>query len=277
MYNLQANSSLYVESNTVCYLVEGYPPRFITYLEEKEAKWADSRDQYQAEIVRQGQQITDILQRLHIYNDEPSTSRRQNDRPRTAEIVNSVLMKRRCQEEHAMALDFARQSKISELKLLLIQQQGYIQRLQLKNSELNGVIRDVLYAKSEETPENDDCQLQNVSDVLTCDEAGYIPNKSTDPDIVCRQVFNIGETKTSVGPTFPVFDPRKLSYICLDALPVHDVIQVEECNEDEETNEKLNEEISSEIQIGDNINDNKQTIDSFGEYHLHCQGDMENV
>lgn len=39
-----------------------------SYLEEKEAQWSDSRDQYQAEIVQQGLQITSILQKLHIQN-----------------------------------------------------------------------------------------------------------------------------------------------------------------------------------------------------------------
>lgn len=31
-----------------------------------------------------------------------------------------------------------------------------------------------------------------VSDVLYCDQAVYIPHRSTDPDTVGRQVFNIG-------------------------------------------------------------------------------------
>ncbi|XP_052065899.1 uncharacterized protein LOC127705606 [Mytilus californianus] len=202
------------------------------YLEERETDWVETREQYQSEIVRQGQQITNILQRLHIYNDIPDTPRRHNDKHKTADVVNSVLMKRRCQEEQAMSLDFARQAKISELKLLIIQQQGYIQRLQLKNAELNSIIRDVLYAKPypEEASETDNGKaeeverLQNVADVLSCDMASYLPNKSVDSDIVSRQVFNIGSTKACYGQkrvppnVYPVFDPHKLSYICLDAL-----------------------------------------------------------
>ncbi|CAC5416956.1 unnamed protein product [Mytilus coruscus] len=236
------------------------------YLEERETNWVETREQYQAEIVRQGQQITNILQRLHIYNDIPAeTPRRHNDKHKTADVVNSVLMKRRCQEEQAMSLDFARQAKISELKLLIIQQQGYIQRLQLKNAELNSIIRDVLHAKPypEEASETDNSnteeveRLQNVADVLSCDMAGYLPNKSVDSDIVSRQVFNIGSTKACYGqkcvpPTvYPVFDPHKLSYICLDAISTQknvnsggyeggDKSNVKDQCEDEENDKKEN-------------------------------------
>ncbi|XP_063398581.1 uncharacterized protein LOC134683306 isoform X2 [Mytilus trossulus] len=222
------------------------------YLEERETDWIETREQYQAEIVRQGQQITNILQRLHINNDIPETPRRHNDKHKTADVVNSVLMKRRCQEEQAMSLDFARQAKISELKLLIIQQQGYIQRLQLKNAELNSIIRDVLHAKpySEEATETDNNngeeveRLQNVSAVLSCDMAGYLPNKSVDSDIVSRQVFNIGITKgcygqKSVPPTvYPVFDPHKLSYICLDALSTQNNVNMAGYEDGDKSNVK---------------------------------------
>lgn len=49
---------------------------------------------------------------LLLLLDVVDTPRRHNDKQKTAEIVNSVLMKRRCQEEQAMTLDFSRQSKV---------------------------------------------------------------------------------------------------------------------------------------------------------------------
>lgn len=45
----------------------------------------------------------------------------------------------------------------------------------------------------EEALDSDANHLENISDILLCDMAGYAPNKSCDPDVAGRQVFNIGK------------------------------------------------------------------------------------
>jgi hypothetical protein len=42
--------------------------RFDVHPLEKDVDWTVSKEQYQSEIVKQGQQITDLLQKLHLYN-----------------------------------------------------------------------------------------------------------------------------------------------------------------------------------------------------------------
>lgn len=49
---------------------------------------------------------------LFIFLEEPDTQSKDNNRHTNIEFATKMLMKRRCQEEQAMALDFSRQSKV---------------------------------------------------------------------------------------------------------------------------------------------------------------------
>lgn len=100
----------------------------------------------------------------------------RKDSHSTEDIV-TLMLHQRCSIEKAMALDFSRQSKvkisvslslflslsyliwriyrylytfqINELKLLVLQQQSYIQKLELQNKEMDMVLQGLLFPADE--------------------------------------------------------------------------------------------------------------------------------
>ncbi|XP_060085086.1 uncharacterized protein LOC132564450 [Ylistrum balloti] len=214
------------------------------YIEQKEKDWVKIRSQLHAELETQSHQIQEVITALKQHEDirrkgERLLSKRVGDRLlRKSELCKSldkldnnlvdILQKRRCDQEHAMALDFSRQLKIAELKMVLVRQQSYIQRLELQNKELDGVLRGVLFDPDTEqfsgnyfarNPSQTGESFNTMTDILHCDNASYLPGKSTDPDIVGSQTFDIGPKPQRLSAEMEmVFDPKMLKYMCQETL-----------------------------------------------------------
>ncbi|XP_033753285.1 uncharacterized protein LOC117336760 [Pecten maximus] len=58
-----------------------------------------------------------------------------------------------------------------------------------------------------------------MADILHCDNASYLPGKSTDPDMVGSQTFDIGSKAQRLSAEREViFDPKMLKYMCQETL-----------------------------------------------------------
>ncbi|XP_078332338.1 uncharacterized protein LOC144625427 isoform X2 [Crassostrea virginica] len=199
------------------------------YLQNKEIDWVQTQFQLHNEIVRQTEEIQALMTELSKSSLKNKIRNNMQDRhlnivkktPHTTEDIVTLMLHQRCSIEKAMALDFSRQSKINELKLLVLQQQGYIQKLELQNKEMDMVLQGLLFPADE--PKEPPKEYQNicpltdslslVSDVLSCDQAQYMMDKSTDCSLVSEQVFQIGESSRAVSNSEAVFDPQRLSYV----------------------------------------------------------------
>ncbi|XP_033753384.1 uncharacterized protein LOC117336834 [Pecten maximus] len=214
------------------------------YIEQKEKDWIKVRSQLHSELETQGRQVHEVITALKQHEDvrrksERILSKRVGDRLlRKSELVKTldkvdnnlvdILQKRRCDQEHAMALDFSRQLKIAELKMILVRQQSYIQRLELQNKELDGVLRGVLFDPDTEqfsgnyfvrNAVQSGEGFSTMADILHCDNASYLPGKSTDPDMVGSQTFDIGSKAQRLSAEREViFDPKMLRYMCQETL-----------------------------------------------------------
>ncbi|XP_021364669.1 uncharacterized protein LOC110457642 [Mizuhopecten yessoensis] len=210
------------------------------YIELREKDWIKVRSQLQAELETQGHQIHEVITALKEHEDvrrksERNLSKRvgerllrKSERSKSLDKLDNnlvdILQKRRCDQEQAMALDFSRQLKITELKLILVRQQSYIQRLELQNKELDGVLRGVLFDPDTEqfsgnyfvrNPAQIGEGFNTMTDILHCDKANYLPGKSTDPDMVASQTFDIGpKTQRLSAEKEVMFDPKMLKYMC---------------------------------------------------------------
>eukprot|EP00105_Crassostrea_gigas_P003078 XP_011415814.1 PREDICTED: uncharacterized protein LOC105319815 isoform X3 [Crassostrea gigas] len=199
------------------------------YLQIKETDWVQTQAQLHNEIVRQTEEIQALMTELSKSNMKNRIRNNMQDRhlnlvrkdSHSTEDIVTLMLHQRCSIEKAMALDFSRQSKINELKLLVLQQQSYIQKLELQNKEMDMVLQGLLFPADEpkEPPKEYEniCPLSDpismVSDVLCCDQALYVIDKSTDCSLVSEQIFQIGESSRPVSHSEGVFDPQRLSYV----------------------------------------------------------------
>ncbi|XP_061176610.1 uncharacterized protein LOC133185427 [Saccostrea echinata] len=199
------------------------------YLQDKEANWVQTQAQLHNEIVRQTEEIQTLMTELSKSSSQNRIRNQMQDRHlnkvkkdvHSTEDIVDLMLHQRCSIEKAMAQDFSRQSKIHELKLLVLQQQSYVQKLELQNKEMDLVLRGLLFSTDEPQEPPKDFQnispLKNpismISDVLFCDQAQYLVDKSTDSSLVSEQVFQIGDSTRSETQSEAVFDPQRLSYV----------------------------------------------------------------
>ncbi|XP_069106472.1 myosin-7-like [Argopecten irradians] len=214
------------------------------YIDQKEKDWIKARTQLHSELEMQGRQINEVISALKQQDDirrksERILNKRVGDRlllkselGKTLDKLDNslvdILQKRRCDQEHAMALDFSRQLKIAELKMILLKQQSYIQKLELQNKELDGVLRGVLFDPDTEqfggnyfvgNPGERGEGFNTMTDILHCDKANYFPGKSTDAEMVGAQTFDIGTKPQRLSAEREVvFDPKMLKYMCQETL-----------------------------------------------------------
>ncbi|XP_062581188.1 uncharacterized protein LOC134242997 [Saccostrea cucullata] len=208
------------------------------YLQDKEASWVQTQTQLHNEIVRQTEEIQVLMTELTKSSSQNRIRHQMQDRHlnkvkkdvHSTEDIVDLMLHQRCSIEKAMALDFSRQSKINEQKLVVLQQQRYIQKLELQLKDMDLVLRGLLFSADEPQEPPKDFQnispLKNpismISDVLFCDQAQYLVDKSTDSSLVSEQVFQIGDSTRNETQSEGVFDPQSLSYV-RNKIREHDV------------------------------------------------------
>ncbi|KAL3842290.1 hypothetical protein ACJMK2_020320 [Sinanodonta woodiana] len=269
--------------------------RMQAYVEEREKTLLSIKDQFLIELQRQNQQVKRIVQELskhgdlkdktdkylsHKVGDRLLKSPEKPSRRPMEESLLDLLMTRRTENDEALVLSMAKQSKISELKLTIISQQNCIQQLQQQNKELRAIIEGLVgsYPSDDEEEEEEDekgekdvtkdsmkkpsspfklpaevtgdkGEISQIADVLTCDRGRYFPGRSCDGDIATIQTFQIGDD--IIDPTEnedKIFEPLKINYIR------------EQCKSAEEKNAELDMKVDTEGSVCQEANTKKDEV-----------------
>ncbi|KAK3604334.1 hypothetical protein CHS0354_038672 [Potamilus streckersoni] len=272
--------------------------RMQTYIEEREKTLLSIKDQFLIELQRQNQQVKRIVQELRKHGDlKEKTDKylyqkvgdrllkspeKPSRRPMEESLLD-LLMTRRIENDEALVLSMAKQSKISELKLTIISQQNCIQQLQQQNKELRAIIEGLVGSypsddEEEEEEENgekdatkdsmrkpsspfklpaevtgDKGEISQISDVLACDRGRYFPGRSYDGDIATIQTFQIGDD--IIDPTEneeKIFEPLKINYI------------KEQCKSAEEKTTEVDMKADTEGSVCQEPNEKKDEV-TYGE------------
>ncbi|XP_025086647.1 uncharacterized protein LOC112559532 isoform X2 [Pomacea canaliculata] len=183
------------------------------YLEQKEEEWATALRCHRNEATFLRRKIlVGLEEKKHLIADPKKDGR-------LAAILDSLLALH-MEREHFLALDLAKQNKINELKLLAIRQQLSMEELKERNMELTNALSLLLQCLPHTGPGirlpspsnprfassstsrgvsgggswgSSSYRGSDLTDLLYCDRAVYLPRQSTCPDLVAIRVYSVGD------------------------------------------------------------------------------------